>query len=129
MPIDACAPQCQRDASSKCRHPELKMTFPKQLVNSDGQFFLFPIFPFCLVCSKRQDLLETSHSRRRQAAATQLIPRGKSTYCKPRCTLAVGIRNQQSCKFRAEKEIRKAPRSFQSNTTKGKEKKEGHPEA
>lgn len=40
MSIDACAPQCRRGAGSKCRHPELKITFLKQLVNSDCHSFL-----------------------------------------------------------------------------------------
>lgn len=55
MSLDVCAFQCQRSARSKCRHPELKMTFLKQLVNSDCQSFLNLFFFFFLVFSKRQD--------------------------------------------------------------------------
>lgn len=58
MPIDVCASQCRMGARSKYRHPELKITFLKQLVNSDHQSFFFIIYfnPFFfLFCSKRQD--------------------------------------------------------------------------
>lgn len=120
MSLDVCAFQCQRSARSKCRHPELKMTFLKQLVNSDCQSFLNLFFFFPCLLQKTGSLsllLAKSHSRMGQAVTTQLTPRGKSIYWKPLCILAIVIRNLQSCKSTKGKKKKKANSLLQGSSS------------